>query len=108
MYLAGSSDPYFILKLGDQQGITQIILKSLSPTYDQTFTFIVDENQHLLWIEGYDKDAVGKDDPLGMCELDLNTFVAHERKVEWYPLKHAKQGEIRLLTYLINLTVRYA
>jgi hypothetical protein len=106
--LAGSSDPYFTLKLGDQHGITRTHYTNLAPIFDETFNFIVDKYQHLLRIEGYDKDVVGKDDPLGVCEINLNDLVAYERKVEWFPLKEVNSGEIRLLTYLIKLDERYA
>lgn len=95
------------MKLGGQHGTTRIYYKTLDPVYDETFTFIVDDLRHTLRIEGYDKDAVGKDDPLGTCEININNLVAFERKTEWYPLKEAKHGEIRLLTMLINVDARY-
>jgi Ca2+-binding EF-hand superfamily protein len=104
--VTGSSDPYFKLRLGDQHGVTRTYYKTINPIYDETFNFIVDDSQHILRIEGYDKDAVGSDDPLGICEIDMNSLVAFQRSVEWYPLKEVKNGEIRLLTLLIDLAAK--
>ena len=66
----------------------------------------MDEYQHLLRIEGYDKDVIGKDDQLGTCEININNLTAFERRTEWYPLKQATRGEIRLMTLFISLNTR--
>jgi len=68
----GTSDPYAILRVrGTQIGKTKVIDKTLNPSWKDEFTheFLTSD---VLEVFFYDKDKIGKDDPLGSSIIPMN------------------------------------
>jgi hypothetical protein len=74
----GFSDPYVLLELsGGQRKKTKIVLKNLSPTWNECFSFRLPATPSpgaapaVLQIQVWDWDRATTDDFLGCCSLDL-------------------------------------
>ena len=89
---------------------TEVIYKTLSPTWDQTLIFEsveihgnpeeIQKNPPIITIEIFDKDAFGEPDYLGRCTT--KPIVINERnklstKLEWIELKRDKEDAGELL-----------
>lgn len=72
----GKSDPYVIVTAADRQYTTKVHEKTLNPVWKESTSFSFLSKIDKLRFEVYDKDKqpLGKDDPLGDCELDVTTF----------------------------------
>ena len=62
MDVDGSSDPYAILKIEDQVIETNVKSHTLSPVWNESFTFDIMHGKEPLKIVIMDKDRFGKDD----------------------------------------------
>lgn len=71
MDYGGTSDPYAILKLSQQQVETSYIKNTLNPVWDETYTFDVQAREEILRVVVMDRDAVGTDDFEGKCNIPL-------------------------------------
>jgi len=74
--IGGTSDPYAILRVrGAQVGKTKVIDKTLNPSWKDDFShkFLPTD---VLEVNIYDKDKIGKDDPLGNCVIPMNQVFA--------------------------------
>ena len=66
----GTSDPYIKLHLGAKEVRTKTKLKTVNPTWNEVFDFIVSEPEgQLLNLELYDED-LQQDDYLGNVDID--------------------------------------
>ena len=108
MDVGGSSDPYAIVKLGDQQKQTAIIQKNLNPVWNEEFTLSVDEIYQHIEVSVWDNDFVGSDDMIGESRVFLADFVGKERAQQWYTLKQGNRvyGEVLLSIFVTELSVR--
>lgn len=78
----GLSDPYVIASIGGgaQTVKSRVISNTLNPAWKETLTLNVPTPTpaaHTLLLRLYDHDLIGKDDPLGDCELALHGLCAH-------------------------------
>ena len=62
MDYTGKSDPYCVLKFGNETHKTHYIKQELNPVWNEIFTFDVETGREELKIEVYDKDDFGADD----------------------------------------------
>uniref|UniRef100_A0A3Q0SXZ4 Myoferlin n=1 Tax=Amphilophus citrinellus TaxID=61819 RepID=A0A3Q0SXZ4_AMPCI len=111
------SDPYAHVSFLHVSKTTEVIKTTLNPTWDQTLIFddieiygepqTVAQNPPDVVLELYDKDQVGKDEPMGRCTcppvVKLNPSVAVSPKLLWFPVtkKGHSAGEALLAAELI-------
>ncbi|KAK8914610.1 putative ADP-ribosylation factor GTPase-activating protein AGD11 [Platanthera zijinensis] len=69
-----SSDPYLVLRMGNQKLKTRVIKKNLNPEWDEELTFSVADPSVPVKLEVYDKDTFSLDDPMGDAEFDVQPF----------------------------------
>lgn len=91
----GFSDPFVILSLGDYKFITEVIPKTLDPTWNASFEMSLNGvSAPTLQCVCWDKDFVGKE-YMGEFEVTLEELLS-EGKIEteprWFPLKSTRKG----------------
>ncbi|KAH9287638.1 hypothetical protein KI387_031755, partial [Taxus chinensis] len=75
-----SSDPYVVLKLGNQVAKTRVINSNLNPVWDEELTLnISSTTPPSLKVEVFDKDTFSADDEMGNAEIDLQPLAASVR-----------------------------
>uniref|UniRef100_A0A0C9RFV5 TSA: Wollemia nobilis Ref_Wollemi_Transcript_29325_966 transcribed RNA sequence n=1 Tax=Wollemia nobilis TaxID=56998 RepID=A0A0C9RFV5_9CONI len=75
-----SSDPYVVLKLGDQVVKTRVINSNLNPVWDEELTLTISATTpRTLRVEVFDKDTFSADDAMGEAEIDLQPLAASVR-----------------------------
>ncbi|XP_004860373.1 extended synaptotagmin-2 isoform X2 [Heterocephalus glaber] len=92
----GKSDPYGIIRVGNQIFQSKVIKESLSPKWNEVYEALVYEHPgQELEIELFDEDP-DKDDFLGSLMIDL-TEVEKERLLdEWFTLDEVPRGKLHL------------
>ena len=100
----GKSDPYAVLKYGNQKDKTNVAKNTQNPEWNHDSNFDVpDGPDQTLTIEVFDSDKIGKDKSLGKLDLDLEDLIASDGEGSWYPLKGVKSGEILLSSDFLPL-----
>ncbi|KAK8629893.1 hypothetical protein V6N13_078711 [Hibiscus sabdariffa] len=92
-FIFKSSDPYVVVKLGDQVAKTKVINCCLNPVWNEELTFSLTEPVGVLNLEVFDKDRFKADDKMGHAYLNLQPLVSAAR------LSHAlrvSSGEMAL------------
>ncbi|KAG9147614.1 hypothetical protein Leryth_007390 [Lithospermum erythrorhizon] len=74
-----TSDPYVIVKLGNQIAKTKVIRSCLNPVWNEEFSFSFSDPAEVLKLEVFDKDIFKADDKMGHAELSLQPLVAAAR-----------------------------
>ncbi|XP_014508157.1 protein C2-DOMAIN ABA-RELATED 11 [Vigna radiata var. radiata] len=74
-----SSDPYVVVKLGDQTAKTRVIHCSLNPVWNEELSFTLTEPFGLLNLEVFDKDYLKADDKMGSSYLNLQPLMSASR-----------------------------
>ncbi|KAI3776400.1 hypothetical protein L1987_46181 [Smallanthus sonchifolius] len=78
-----SSDPYCILKLGEQKLKTRIIYKDLNPVWDEDLTLSVENPDLPIELMVYDHDTFSRDDEMGDADIDIQPFLeAHKMHLD--------------------------
>ncbi|XP_063777986.1 extended synaptotagmin-2 isoform X2 [Pseudophryne corroboree] len=92
----GKSDPYGVVRIGNQVFQTKVIKENLNPKWNEVYEALIHENPgQELEIELFDEDT-DKDDFLGSLLIDL-AEVEKERVVdEWFTLDEATSGKLHL------------
>ncbi|XP_044281263.1 extended synaptotagmin-2 isoform X2 [Varanus komodoensis] len=92
----GKSDPYGIIRVGNQIFQTKVIKENLNPKWNEVYEALVYEHPgQELEIELFDEDP-DKDDFLGSLMIDL-TEVEKERHLdEWFTLDEVSKGKLHL------------
>jgi Ca2+-dependent lipid-binding protein len=72
MDMDGTSDPYVVLQIEDQRIETNYKKSTLSPVWNESFTFDIMHGKEPLKIVVMDKDTFGNDDFEGQCHVSLN------------------------------------
>eukprot|EP00026_Physarum_polycephalum_P005577 Phypoly_transcript_05612.p1 GENE.Phypoly_transcript_05612~~Phypoly_transcript_05612.p1 ORF type:complete len:602 (-),score=84.00 Phypoly_transcript_05612:29-1834(-) len=98
--ISGTSDPYCVLKIGKQISKTNIVEKNLDPVWNEAFSFEIITQMYSFIVEVFDWDALSKDDPMGMVQINMKSLEDENPHDEWYtlvPQKNEKvSGQIRL------------
>ncbi|XP_067398797.1 extended synaptotagmin-2 isoform X2 [Emydura macquarii macquarii] len=94
--IKGKSDPYGIIRVGNQIFQSKVIKENLSPKWNEVYEALVFEHPgQELEIELFDEDP-DKDDFLGSLMIDL-TEVEKERLLdEWFTLDEVSKGKLHL------------
>ena len=102
--LIGKSDPYTVLKYGNQQKKSPVIKNTLEPQWDFTAEFkIPDGKNDEINLEVFDSDKIGKDKTLGSLKLPLVDVLAMDgQEGRWFPLDGSKKGEILLMADFVD------
>ncbi|KAK9267522.1 hypothetical protein L1049_009950 [Liquidambar formosana] len=74
-----SSDPYVVVKLGNQTAKTKVINSCLNPVWNEELTFSLTEPVGVLNLEVFDKDRFKADDKMGHAYLSLQPLVSTAR-----------------------------
>ncbi|KAI4296061.1 hypothetical protein L6164_036051 [Bauhinia variegata] len=74
-----SSDPYVVVKLGNQTAKTKVINCCLNPVWNEELNFSLTESGGILNLEVFDKDLLKTDDKMGNAQLDLRPIVSATR-----------------------------
>ncbi|KAL8257249.1 hypothetical protein R6Q59_029290 [Mikania micrantha] len=69
-----TSDPYVVIRMGQQKLKTGVVKKSINPVWDEDLTLSVAEPLPVT-LEVYDKDAFSIDDKMGSAVFDIQPFL---------------------------------
>ncbi|KAI7752547.1 hypothetical protein M8C21_026428 [Ambrosia artemisiifolia] len=69
------SDPYVVIKMGDQKQKTRIVNNDVNPVWDEDLTLSVQDANLPVKLTVYDHDMLSKDDPMGDAEFEIKSFV---------------------------------
>ncbi|KAI3517894.1 hypothetical protein L1887_17115 [Cichorium endivia] len=69
------SDPYVVIKMGDQKVKTRVVKKDINPVWDEELTLAVLDANLPIKLTVYDRDVFSMDDPMGDAEFDIKPFV---------------------------------
>ncbi|XP_071717547.1 protein C2-DOMAIN ABA-RELATED 4-like [Rutidosis leptorrhynchoides] len=69
------SDPYLVIKMGDQKQKTRIVNKTVNPVWDEELSLSVVDPNLPIKVTVYDHDMLSKDDPMGDAEFDIKPFL---------------------------------
>ncbi|XP_062981947.1 extended synaptotagmin-2 isoform X2 [Elgaria multicarinata webbii] len=92
----GKSDPYGIIRVGNQIFQTKVIKENLNPKWNEVYEALVYEHPgQELEIELFDEDP-DKDDFLGSLMIDLTEVEKVRYLDEWFPLDEVSKGKLHL------------
>ncbi|XP_078519402.1 extended synaptotagmin-2 isoform X3 [Lissotriton helveticus] len=92
----GKSDPYGILRVGNQIFTSKVIKENLNPKWNSVYEALVYESPgQELEIELFDEDT-DKDDFLGSLLIDLKEVQKARVVEEWFKLDEATSGKLHL------------
>ncbi|KAK1268750.1 putative ADP-ribosylation factor GTPase-activating protein AGD11 [Acorus gramineus] len=74
-----SSDPYVVVKLGNQTAKTKVINSCLNPVWNEELSFSVTDPLEILKLEVFDRDRFKSDDKMGHTHLDLHPIASVSR-----------------------------
>ncbi|TKY53907.1 C2-DOMAIN ABA-RELATED 11 [Spatholobus suberectus] len=74
-----SSDPYVVVKLGNQTAKTRVINCCLNPVWNEELNFTLTEPLRVLNLEVFDKDLLKADDKMGNTYLNLQPLIYASR-----------------------------
>ncbi|KAF7119330.1 hypothetical protein RHSIM_Rhsim13G0140400 [Rhododendron simsii] len=74
-----SSDPYVIVKLGNQTAKTRVISSCLNPVWNEELSFSLKESAEILNLQVFDKDRFKADDKMGHAHLSLQPLISAAR-----------------------------
>ncbi|WOL19190.1 protein C2-DOMAIN ABA-RELATED 11 [Canna indica] len=71
-----SSDPYVVVKLGNQAAKTKVVKSCLNPVWNDEFSFNIKERFGVLELEVFDRNRFTSDDKMGHAFLNLQPLVS--------------------------------
>ncbi|XP_008783032.1 LOW QUALITY PROTEIN: protein C2-DOMAIN ABA-RELATED 11 [Phoenix dactylifera] len=71
-----SSDPYVVVRVGNQTAKTKVINSCLNPVWNEELTFSTKEPLGVLKLEVFDRDRFKSDDKMGHTFLDLRPLAS--------------------------------
>ncbi|CAD6230757.1 unnamed protein product [Miscanthus lutarioriparius] len=69
-----SSDPYVVVRIGEQKLKTRVVKKSTNPEWNEELTLSIEDPAVPVRLEVYDKDTF-VDDTMGNAEVDIRPLV---------------------------------
>ncbi|KAH8491891.1 hypothetical protein H0E87_021477 [Populus deltoides] len=70
-----SSDPYVVIRMGNQKLKTRVIKKDVNPHWNEDLTLSVTDPNLPVKLIVYDHDLFTKDDKMGEAEFDIRPFI---------------------------------
>jgi hypothetical protein len=102
-----TSDPFVEIKFGDETYRTDIVYRNLNPVWkNANFNLLVhDLKSQVLTLHVWDSDLGSyKIDPLGMCEVYLDTLIPDEPQEREITLTETSSGSIRIRMVYVALS----
>ena len=103
----GLSDPYCILKIGNQKRTTSIIPECLNPIWDEYFIFELNSLFFdVLIIDCMDKDKLSKDDLIGRAKIEIKNLIMgkiNELQLDLKDEDNIFAGTIKLFLHVAQL-----
>ncbi|KAG7319663.1 hypothetical protein KOW79_016806 [Hemibagrus wyckioides] len=94
--IKGKSDPYGVIKIGNQLFQSKVIKDCLNPKWNEVYEALVYDNSgQFLEIELFDEDP-DEDDFLGRISVDLNELEKEQKVDEWLVLDEVASGKLHL------------
>ncbi|CAH2304951.1 extended synaptotagmin-3 [Pelobates cultripes] len=94
--IKGKSDPYAVLRVGNQTSKSRTIKENLNPRWGETYEFVVHEVPGQdLEVDLFDEDP-DKDDFLGSLVISLEDVMKDRVVDEWFPLCDVASGHVHL------------
>lgn len=90
VHLNGSSDPFVKLQLGKRRAKTTVVKKSLTPVWDEEFSFLVGDVAEELAVSVLNEDKYFTNDLLGKVKVPLSKVMETEDLslgTAWYQLQ---------------------
>ncbi|KAM3212612.1 hypothetical protein ACQJBY_065584 [Aegilops geniculata] len=113
VHLNGSSDPFVKLQLGKRRAKTNVVKKSLTPAWDEEFSFLVGDVTEELSVSVLNEDKYFTNDLLGKVKVPLSTVMEApdlSLGTAWYQLqpksKKSKKKERGEICLRISLSTR--
>ncbi|XP_044436014.1 C2 and GRAM domain-containing protein At1g03370 isoform X1 [Triticum aestivum] len=113
VHLNGSSDPFVKLQLGKRRAKTAVVKKSLTPAWDEEFSFLVGDVTEELSVSVLNEDKYFTNDLLGKVKVPLSKVMEAEDfnlGTAWYQLqpksKKSKKKERGEICLRISLSTR--
>ncbi|GLJ46671.1 hypothetical protein SUGI_0983640 [Cryptomeria japonica] len=97
-----SSDPYVLIKLGQQRVKTKTIKRSLDPVWNDELTIGVPSKTPRLEVEVMDEDTFTSDEPLGNIKVDIVPLMNYATKYQFQKLENGKKEVGKLTTSQTN------
>lgn len=91
-----SSDPYVVIKLGNQTVKTRVIKRNLNPVWDEELTLSIPNPTPPLKLQVFDKDTLSRDDKMGDAVIDLQPLVMAVSMRNALPLTLTSKSETEL------------
>ncbi|XP_069770826.1 extended synaptotagmin-2-like isoform X2 [Narcine bancroftii] len=99
----GKSDPYGIVRIGNQIFQSKTIKENLNPKWNEVYEALIYENPgQLLEIELFDEDP-DKDDFLGSLMIDLIEVQKEQLIDQWFDLDEVSRGKLHLKLEWLSL-----
>jgi hypothetical protein len=97
--LSGTSDPYCIVKMGDEEMRTSTVWKNCSPVWDESFTFVLDsaakqEENGTIVFKVFDQNLILKGSFIGMYEYKISDLLDEKLHDMWFVL-HGEDNEVK-------------
>ncbi|MBA0790177.1 hypothetical protein Gohar_014842 [Gossypium harknessii] len=70
-----SSDPYVVVKMGNQRLKTRIVKKDVNPEWNDDLTLSITDPDIPVSLTVYDHDTFSKDDKMGDSEFEVRSFI---------------------------------
>ncbi|XP_018094130.1 extended synaptotagmin-3 isoform X2 [Xenopus laevis] len=104
--IRGKSDPYAVLRIGNQTFKSKTIKENLNPKWGEMYEFVVHEVPGQdLEVDLYDEDP-DKDDFLGSLVIGLEGIMKDRVAEEWFPLTDVPSGSVHLRLEWLSLLAK--
>ncbi|XP_077412435.1 extended synaptotagmin-2 [Vanacampus margaritifer] len=101
--IKGKSDPYGVLRVGNQVFQSKVIHETLNPKWNAVYEAeVMDPEGHNLEVQLYDEDT-DKDDVLGSVTIDLAELAKEKKVDEWFSLDNVDSGKLHLKLEWLSL-----
>jgi hypothetical protein len=101
MDIDGTSDPYAVVFVGEDESASQktkVCNSDLNPVWDETLSLRGVLAGDTLTVKIYDSDMIGSDDVIGEVKISFAEVVASDGKSKWYKVQgdDAGEGEVEI------------
>ncbi|XP_073704614.1 extended synaptotagmin-2 isoform X2 [Garra rufa] len=101
--IKGKSDPYGVIKLGNQLFRSKIIKETVNPKWNEVYeAFVYEQSGQNVEIELYDEDH-DKDDYLGSITMNVDELEKEQKVDEWFVLDDVATGKLHLKMEWLSL-----